>query len=335
MFARADLHKCKARCLPWRRMKTEPEVYSLIQRLYSDLGREPAEIVRVRPLYGGWYNALKYEVVRKDGTVTAIRRKDVDDFNCAAIADALKTFAAPPSKACSCRHCGKWMHEHARYCSGCGNALGRSRDSVAVGSQHAGTRRNIVSTAAVALTALTCAAAGVAYWAATGTPSFETVSVQHAGMSAEARAAHSVTQLPSYAPVPVDLLTRPTAIEGADPVAHDVPPEQGTRPEPPHHKEASVAPSSAPSKAVSKRPRHHLSAKAAHRYAPSRPNAASTPRTVDIAYKRLSAAECAGGAPGLFCREKLRFRLCRQKWIDTDVPGMSICRVKTHTAPLS
>jgi hypothetical protein len=330
------------RCLPCLRMKTEPEVYSLIQRLYADLGCEPAEILRVRPLYGGWYNALKYEVVRKDGTVTAIRRKDVEDSNCDAMADALKTFAAPRARACSCRHCGKWMHEHARYCSGCGNSLERSRDAIPVGKggAHPSSRRNIVSTAAVVVTALTCAAASVAYWAASRTPSFDTVTVQRPVISAEAPATHTAAQPPSNTPAQSDQDTRiamlPTAVEAAHQVRNDTSSsDNGTRPELPQQKGMSAPVSSSRSKVVSKRARHHLSAKAAHRHSSSRQNPAAAPRTVDIAYKRLTAAECTGGAPGLLCREKLRFRLCRQQWIDTDVPGMSVCRVKAHSAPLS
>jgi hypothetical protein len=343
MFAPPDVRQCKARCLPWRRMKTEPEVYSLIQRLYADLGREPAEIVRVRPLYGGWYNALKYEVVRRDGTVTAIRRKDVDDSNCDAMADALKTFAAPGTKACSCRHCGKWMHEHARYCSGCGNPIERSRDAFPVwkGPARPSSRRNIVTTAAVVMTAFTCAAGSLAYWAASRTPSFYSVTVQRPFVSADARATDTAAQPPSTAPAqggpdtPIVTLSGPTPIEAAPQVTDDASSNSGIGPEPPHEKSVRALASSSPSRAITKRARHHLSAKAAHRHASSRQNAASAPRTVDIAYNRLSAAECAGGASGLFCREKLRFRLCKQRWSDTDVPGMSVCRVMAHAAPLS
>jgi hypothetical protein len=324
-------------------MKTEPEVYSLIQRLYADLGREPGEIVRVRPLYGGWYNALKYEVVRKDGTVTAIRRKDVDDSNCDAMADALKAFAAPGAKACSCRHCGKRMHEHARYCSGCGKFLERSRHAVPVwkGPALPSSRRNIVTTAAVVMTALTCAAGSVAYWAASRTPSFDSVTVQRPIVSAEARAADTAAPAPFIAPargdpnIPTATLSQSTPVEAAPQVTDHASFYRGIRPEPTHQKTVPALASYSTSKTVIKGARRHLSAKAAHRHAAIRHHAAAAPHTIDVAYKRLSAAECAGGAPGLLCREKLRFRLCKQKWNDSDVPGMSVCRVMAHAAPLS
>jgi hypothetical protein len=161
-------------------------------------------------------------------------------------------------------------------------------------------------------------------------------------MSAEARAADTTAHSPSIAPaqgdpnIPTATLSRSTPIEAAPHVTDDASSDSGIRPEPPHQKTAPALASSSTSKTVTKRARHHLSAKAAHRHDSIRQHAAtSAPHTVDIAYKRLSAAECAGGAPGLLCREKLRFRLCKQRWSDRDVPGMSVCRVMAHAAPLS
>ena len=76
-------------------MKTEREIRELLEKLYQGMGKDPNEIVRIAPLYGGWYNSLKYEVVRADNARTHIWRKDIDDANEDAIADALRSFAAP------------------------------------------------------------------------------------------------------------------------------------------------------------------------------------------------------------------------------------------------
>jgi hypothetical protein len=324
-------------------MKTETEVYSLIQRLYADSGGDSTQIVRVRPLYGGWYNALKYEVVRADGTVTAIRRKDVEDSNYDAMADALKTFATPGAHACSCRHCGKWMHEQARYCSGCGNRLEHAPDSVPVrkGPAQAAEPRNIVATAAVVMITLTCAAGGGAYWAVSRTPSFDSVAVQRPFMSSDAPVTHlAAAQPPLDAAAPntsnsaTAMLNQTTPLDAAPPHLTDDPNsrmESGL----PDVNSVAVRASSSTSKAAPKRVRHHASSRAANRHVSVRHRAAAEPRALDVAYKRLSGAECAAGTPGLFCREKLRFRLCKDRWTQSDVPGMSVCRVAAHAAPLS
>jgi hypothetical protein len=323
-----------------RQMKTETEVYSLIQRLYADSGRDSAEIVRVRPLYGGWYNALKYEVVRADGTVTAIRRKDVEDSNYDAMADALKTFAIPRAQACSCRHCGKWMHAQARYCSGCGNRLEHAPDSVPVckGPTPVARRRNVVATAALVMTTLTCAAGGVAYWAASRTPSFDGVAVQRPLMSSDAQVAHAApfdTAARNNSGSATVMLNQTTPLDAAPPQPTDHP-NSRTASRLADAKSVPVAASPPVSKAAPKRERHHmLSPRAASRHASVRRKAAPEPRALDIAYQQLSGAQCAGGAAGLFCREKLRFRLCKERWTQSDVPGMSVCRVVAHAAPLS
>jgi hypothetical protein len=317
-------------------MKTQTEVYSLIQRLYADSGGDSAQIVRVRPLYGGWYNALKYEVVRADGTVTAIRRKDVEDSNYDAMSAALKTFALPGAHACSCRHCGKWMHEQARYCSGCGNRLERAPDSVSVckAAARSASRRNVVVSAAVVMTTLTCAAGGVAYWAADRTTPSDRVALERPFMASQAQAAAAAGFDPA-APNNTDsaaaLLNRTAALDAAPPqLAHkaDSRVKSGLP-------DTKIRASSRASKAAPKHARHHASLRAAKRHVSVRPNPAPEPRALDVAYKRLSGAECAAGAAGLFCREKLKFRLCKDRWTQSDVPGMSVCRVVAHAAPLS
>jgi hypothetical protein len=76
-------------------MLTEAEIFELVSRLYRDIGGDPRELVRVAPLYGGWYNALKFEVVRADNAKTWIWRKDIDGPDFDAIMQALKGFSEP------------------------------------------------------------------------------------------------------------------------------------------------------------------------------------------------------------------------------------------------
>jgi hypothetical protein len=75
-------------------MKTEEEVKPEIQRLYSELGKDPEELmVRIKD--------YTYHIIRSDGAETEISRKDIDDYFGSApgkiiakerIKEALKTF---------------------------------------------------------------------------------------------------------------------------------------------------------------------------------------------------------------------------------------------------
>ncbi|MGZ5143011.1 MAG: hypothetical protein ACXWCP_05560 [Burkholderiales bacterium] len=77
------------------RLTTEAEILALVSRLYRDIGGDPRDLVRVAPLYGGWYNALKFEVVRADNAKTWIWRKDMDSEDYEAITNALRGFSVP------------------------------------------------------------------------------------------------------------------------------------------------------------------------------------------------------------------------------------------------
>ncbi|HEV7392028.1 MAG TPA: hypothetical protein VGO08_10315 [Burkholderiales bacterium] len=77
------------------RLTTEAEILALLSRLYHDIGGDPRDLVRVAPLYGGWYNALKFEVVRADNAKTWIWRKDMDAADYEAITTALRGFSVP------------------------------------------------------------------------------------------------------------------------------------------------------------------------------------------------------------------------------------------------
>ena len=62
-------------------MRTQAQVGDLLRRLYQDLGKDPAELIQIRPVDGGWHNALSYEVTRGDKKQTRIYRCDLDDNN--------------------------------------------------------------------------------------------------------------------------------------------------------------------------------------------------------------------------------------------------------------
>ena len=74
-------------------MRTEAEIRELVQRLYVQTGGNRRDVLRVTPRFGGWYTALKYEVIRADNSRTSVWRKDIEEANHAAIIDALKTFS--------------------------------------------------------------------------------------------------------------------------------------------------------------------------------------------------------------------------------------------------
>ena len=75
-------------------MRTQAEVEFLLRRLYADLGRDPADLLQIKPLDGGgWHDALSYEVTRRDGKRTTVRRKDLDDNNEQNVKMALTRFS--------------------------------------------------------------------------------------------------------------------------------------------------------------------------------------------------------------------------------------------------
>ena len=74
-------------------MRTRAEVEELFRRLYRDLGNDPAHLIQVKPMDGGWENALSYEVTRSDRKRTRVYRRDLDDGNEEAIKTALRSFA--------------------------------------------------------------------------------------------------------------------------------------------------------------------------------------------------------------------------------------------------
>ena len=73
-------------------MRTQSEVEGLIHRLYEETGRAAENLVQIKPIDGGWENALSYKITTKDGKQTTIYRRDLDDRNEQALKNALRGF---------------------------------------------------------------------------------------------------------------------------------------------------------------------------------------------------------------------------------------------------
>lgn len=74
-------------------MRTQEVVEALFRRLYHELGKDPAELVQIKPIDGGWHDALSYEVTRSDRKQTRIYRRDLDYNNDDNIKDCLRNFS--------------------------------------------------------------------------------------------------------------------------------------------------------------------------------------------------------------------------------------------------
>lgn len=74
-------------------MRSQATVEALCRQLYEELGRDPAELVQIRPIDGGWADALSYEVTRSDRKQTRIWRRDLDYNDIESIKTCLSQFS--------------------------------------------------------------------------------------------------------------------------------------------------------------------------------------------------------------------------------------------------
>ena len=74
-------------------MRTQASVEELIRRLYQELGGKPEDLLQIKPIDGGWDNALSYEITRKDRKHSTVYRKDLDDGNKQNIKSSLSAFS--------------------------------------------------------------------------------------------------------------------------------------------------------------------------------------------------------------------------------------------------
>ena len=68
----------------------------MIRRLFQEIGGDPADLLEIKPIDGGWENALSYKVARKDGKQTRIYRRHLDDSDEQEIKNALRGFKSSP-----------------------------------------------------------------------------------------------------------------------------------------------------------------------------------------------------------------------------------------------
>ena len=76
-------------------MKTENEIRALFAGVYRRIGKDPADLVQIKPMDGGWGTALSYEITRRDGFKTRVFRRDIDDANDTNVLAALNAFKSP------------------------------------------------------------------------------------------------------------------------------------------------------------------------------------------------------------------------------------------------
>lgn len=74
-------------------MRTRDQVEELFRRLYRDLGKDPGDLIQIRPMDGGWDYALSYEITRSDGKRTRVYRRDLDCNDEGGIKNALRAFS--------------------------------------------------------------------------------------------------------------------------------------------------------------------------------------------------------------------------------------------------
>lgn len=73
-------------------MTKEQEIKDMSYSLYQQLDLDPTDLVCIKPKDGDWGYALSYDIVRKDGAVAKIYRKDIDVSATAQLLAALRQF---------------------------------------------------------------------------------------------------------------------------------------------------------------------------------------------------------------------------------------------------
>jgi hypothetical protein len=83
----------------------EQEILGLLRPIYSDLGLNPTELVKVTPSWGGWLNALRFCVLRADGAAAWVYRRDLDGLHEQELVAALRAFSPAPGPHRRVREC--------------------------------------------------------------------------------------------------------------------------------------------------------------------------------------------------------------------------------------
>jgi hypothetical protein len=315
-------------------MKTEAELLGVLRDTYASHGRDPADIASVRPLHGGWYNALKFEVIRADGQIAFVWRKDLDRGDYVALAESLSGFATPNATIPLCSRCGKPLQRAARFCTGCGHVLQDLQHPARARHLSRMPRTsNAIKHTAVVVVALTSIAAGVAYWSQRDSPTaalqVEPVSLSHA-MPEQPMLSEPSGHTAAVPSGPIsttnDIKTdvqRPTAPQMQATVTAD---------------QHASAPQAKP--AIRRAVRSKANGTRQHKVMVHRTAGKMRPKplprpSVDAFYHQTAARDCAKGFTGVLCREKLKFRLCEGRWSDHRVIGQMVCHVAKPVPPLS
>lgn len=74
-------------------MRTQRDVESVVHRLYKRIGANPMDLRLIKPIDGGWDDALSYEITRSDMKRTRVYRRDIDDLNDQIIESSLRNFS--------------------------------------------------------------------------------------------------------------------------------------------------------------------------------------------------------------------------------------------------
>ena len=71
----------------------DSQIENLLHHIYQELGCNPDDLIQIKPIDGGWENALSYEVTRKDHKKARVWRKDLDDNKIENIKICLRQFS--------------------------------------------------------------------------------------------------------------------------------------------------------------------------------------------------------------------------------------------------
>lgn len=69
------------------------QIENIVHQIYQELGCDSDDLIQVKPIDGGWEDALSYEVTRKDHKKARVWRKDLDDNNIENIKTCLRQFS--------------------------------------------------------------------------------------------------------------------------------------------------------------------------------------------------------------------------------------------------
>lgn len=140
----------------------------------------------------------------------------------------------------------------------------------------------------------------------------------------EAQRSASASSVSAAASVPPAASTPAEAAKGAGPSELQQELDAYGNPVKPSQAMSSATAASKPAEAARKKKGERRQDATPH-YPAEQVVPSRTRASIDEQHRQLSAAECPNGPGGLFCREKIRYRLCKNRWSASPAPGQSIC----------